>query len=111
MILYAVLLIGAVLVLPKLETSPWRFVVVVLPVVPVLYGMRALIRYLGQLDELGQRIQLQGIAFAAGMVAILTFTYGFLELAGLPPVSLIWVLPLMVMLWGIGTALASRKYE
>lgn len=111
MTLYVVVLIGTVLILPSLANSPWRYLLVLLPVLPVGVGIRALLRFVERMDELQQRIQLAGIAFAAGMVAMLTFAYGFLELAGFPRISLIWVLPLIIMLWGIGTAMASRKYQ
>lgn len=63
------------------------------------------------MDELQRRIQLEGIAFAAGGAAILIFAYGFLESAGLPRLSLIWVFPLIVALWGLGLALASARHR
>ena len=111
MTLYAVVLIGTVLLLPRLDGSPLRYLLVLLPVLPVLFGMRALLRYVEQMDELQRRIQLAGVAFAAAMVGMLTFAYGFLELAGFPHLSWIWVLPLTIVLWGIGTALAGRRYQ
>jgi hypothetical protein len=47
---------------------------------------------------------------AFGGTALLTFSYGFLENVGFPHFSWIWVLPLMVALWGLGGALASLRY-
>jgi hypothetical protein len=62
-------------------------------------------------DELQQRIQLLAIGFAAGVTGLLTFSYGFLEMIGMPHLSSIWVLPMMILLWGIGMAYFSRKYQ
>lgn len=107
---YVILLIASIGVMPLLEESNWRFLVVLIPVIPVLFGMRAFIRFLDRMDELQRKIQLAGIAFAAGTTGILTFTYGFLEQVGFPPLPSLWVFPLMILLWGLGTAFASRRY-
>jgi len=63
------------------------------------------------MDELQRRIHLEALGFAFGATAILTFAYGFLENAGLPRLSYIWILPAMVVLWGVGAAVASWRYR
>jgi hypothetical protein len=108
---YVVLIIGVIWLLPRLGDSPWRYVLAVLPAVPVAFGVAAFIRFLARLDELQQRIQLSGLAFATATIGLLSFTYGLLENAGLPPLSWIWIFPAIVMLWGLGSAVASRKYQ
>lgn len=111
MVLYIVLLISVVLLLRNIEGTVWRALLAVLPVIPVGFGMSAFIRFLNRMDELQQRIQLAGIAFAAGAVGMLSFTYGFLELAGFPRISWLWIFPALIMLWGLGVAVASRRYQ
>jgi hypothetical protein len=95
----------------QLDDSPWRYLLAVLPAIPVGLGMVAFIRYLGRMDEFQQRIQLAGLAFATGTIGLLTFTYGLLEITGLPHISWVWIFPAMILLWGLGTAVASRKYQ
>jgi hypothetical protein len=106
---------GAVVVLvvvfDSYPTAPWRVVVAVVPVVPIALGVLAFVRFLRQMDELQRRIQLEGLAFAFGGTALVTFTYGFLQIAGLPALSWIWVFPLMCALWGCGLALAAWRYR
>ncbi len=63
------------------------------------------------MDELGRQIQLEALAFSFVGTALTTFGYGFLENAGLPHVNAMFVLPLMFALWGVGLALAVRKYN
>ncbi len=108
---YVVLLIVSIVVIQANPAAPWRFAVALLPVIPAIFGVLAFVRFLGRMDELQQKIQLEGLGFGFGITAIVTFAYGFLENAGLPHLSYIWVLPLMVALWGIGTALAAARYR
>lgn len=108
---YAAVLVVSLVLLRQIGDSPWRFAVAVLPVLPVVYGMRAVIQRLGHMDELQQAVQLQALAFACGLTALTTFTLGFLENAGLPRLSWIWILPLICVFWGLGLALAERKYR
>ncbi len=110
MLAYAVVIIASQLALNNLGDSPWRFLLALLPVIPVLFLVSGFVRYLSEIDELQQRIQLQAIGFAAGTTGLLTFAYGFLELVGFPRFSLFFVFPMMVMLWGIGLSYFSRRY-
>ncbi len=111
LVFYAATLVASQLLLQRLPGSDWRIPLAVLPVLPVAFGLRAFMRYLRQVDELQRRIQLDAIAFGAGMTALLTFTYGFLELADFPPISVLWVLPILTVLWGIGLLRASWRYR
>ena len=111
MIAYTVVLMASIWMLNRTPEGPWQIVLAVLPVVPMLFALIAFLRFLSRMDELQQRIQLQAIGFAAGATGIITMTVGFLENAGLPQPSWIWVFPMLIALWGFGVALASRRYE
>jgi hypothetical protein len=108
---YVVLLISAVLILEAEPPLVLRYLVALLPVLPIAYGMWAYRRFLRGIDELQRRIQLDGLAFAVGGTGLLTVAWGFLELAGLPRLSTLWVFPILVWLWGLGSALAARRYQ
>ena len=82
-----------------------------IPLIRSAFALRAYLRFLGRMDELGRRIQLEALAFGFGAAGMLTFAYGFLENAGFPQLSYIWVFPLMIALWGIGGAIATRRYQ
>jgi hypothetical protein len=111
MIAYGIVIMISRLTLNNIGESPWRFVIALLPLIPVLFLISGFIRYLSGIDELQQRIQLQAIGFAAGTTGLLTFAYGFLELEGFPSLSTFFIFPLMIMLWGVGLAYFSRRYE
>jgi hypothetical protein len=84
---------------------------VLIPLIPSAFALRAYLRFLGRMDELGRRIQLEALAIGFGAAGMLTFAYGFLENAGFPQLSYIFVFPLMIFLWGIGGAIATRRYQ
>lgn len=111
MIAYVILIILSRLVLDSLGSSPWRYLIALLPVIPVIFLVIAFLRYLSGIDELQQRIQLQAIGFAAGTTSLLTFAYGFLELMGFPRFSTFLTFPLMVILWGLGLSYVTRNYR
>lgn len=107
---YVVLLPLAIWLMETIEMGWVRYLIAALPVVPILFALRAMVRHLGRIDELQQRMQLQAFAFAAGATSIVTFTIGLLENAGFPQISLIWVLPMTIAFWGLATAWFSRRY-
>lgn len=108
---YCVVLIASIAVIQHTSLpTPLRALVAVAPAIPTIFALLALVRFLGRMDELQRRIQLEALGFAFGATAILTFAYGFLENAGLPQLSYIWILPAMVALWGLGAAVAARRY-
>jgi hypothetical protein len=89
----------------------WRIPLALLPIVPALFALGAYMRFFSRIDELQRRIQSEALAFGFASAGILTFSYGFLENVGFPHLSWIFVFPLMIAMWGIGTAIASRRYQ
>ncbi len=110
MALYVVTIIGSIILLENIHHIFWRSLLALSPMLPVIFLLKAFLSFLQNLDELQQRIHFMAIGFAAGTTSLLTFMYGFLENAGLPHISLIYVFPLMIMLWGLGVAFFSRQY-
>lgn len=88
-----------------------RAFIAILPMLPVLYGIRIFTQTLGRLDELQQRIQLEALAISMGATGAITFTLGFLESAGFATLSLIWVFPMLIAFWGVGVWVTTRKYN
>ena len=68
-------------------------------------------RFFHNMDELQRRIQLEGFAFSFAVTGVVTFSYGCLVNVGFPTISWVYVFPLMIALWGIGTGIATRRYR
>ncbi len=88
----------------------WRYAIAPLPMIPAAYLVFASVRYYRRMDELQQRIALESLAFAFAGTALITFTYGFLDAAGLPRINWWFVWPVMGTLWALGTWLANRRW-
>ncbi len=114
MLIYIILLVSSLTLLKSIDltgTPLLAALVAIAPAIGVVLVMLALMRLLRDSDEFLQRIQLQATAFAAGVTAMVTFSYGFLENVGLPKFPTFAVLPMMILLWGLGLAYFNRRYE
>ncbi|HEX3602274.1 MAG TPA: hypothetical protein VHU84_19125 [Lacipirellulaceae bacterium] len=111
LVLYAAALVLSLELLKSGLDGPWKYAIAVLPVIPALGVPWAVLRYCQAMDELQLRIQLESFAFGFAAAAIATFTYGFLQNAGLPDVSWVWVWPVMAVCWILGQLVARRRYR
>ncbi|MGX6648183.1 hypothetical protein ACWCOP_09610 [Maricaulaceae bacterium MS644] len=92
--------------------DPARLALALAPVIPALFGLREFVIFLRSLDEVQTRIQSEAILIAAGIIAFSAFAWGFVESwMNVPRISLIWVLPAMVAVWGLALPLVSRRYR
>ena len=108
---YAVLVPVSIWLLRRCIGSPWRYPIALLPVIPAAFAMWAVIRGFRDLDELQRRIHFEAVVFSFLATCMLTLTWGFLQNAGLPQVDVLWVAPLLIVLWGLGLCMAHGKYQ
>lgn len=99
--------------LPRVHSELLKIALALLPVLPVLFVVRAMVRLVLGSDELEQRIHLIGLAIAATVVSTLSLAGGFLAAAGVVKLDgaiLIWVWPTLVVMYALGRGWASRRY-
>jgi hypothetical protein len=70
------------------------------PMLPVLLAVWAIVRQIRRSDEFIRKTTLEHVAIAAAVTAGWTFTYGFLENAGYPKLSMFTIWPAMGAVWG-----------
>lgn len=106
-----VVVLTAVLIWGGLDgESPWRFLWALLPVVPALWMVRAVLRHVRRIDDYQQLLLLQGLAVGFAIAMIASLTVGFLGIAGLPMQGTGWVIYSAGMLgWLVATQLAHRR--
>lgn len=111
MLLALVVLVSAVLERAEFA-APARIAIAVLPVAAYVF---CLISYLGlirQADELQRRIHLEALAIAFPSTAVAVFAAEYLRKAGaISHLQPDYVLLTMFVLWGVGFAIAWRRYR
>ena len=97
-----------------IASVPLRAVVAVLPALAIVLLMRAALRYLREIDELQRRIETEAIGIASLLVSVLYFAGGLLQLAKVidveAGVAMIWVFPLLCLIYGIAKMALTRRY-
>lgn len=88
--------------------------IALLPALPVAAMAFSLFRYVMASDEFMQRLHLQALAFAAGVVAVVSVATGFLATAkviALDGTALLLVFPALMCVYGPTLAWAKRRYR
>lgn len=111
LLVYIATLLLSMYLMPGMDSSAGRIAVSLIPVIPLIVTALVVIRQLRRLDELSQRIQLNALGIAFVCTALITFSYGFLEIAGLPRLSMFAVWPIMGSVWLVATLLGNRRYQ
>ncbi len=98
------------------ESVFWRVVLAILPLLPILFLIRALVRVIRDQDELERRIDLEAVAIAAMATGFGFFSLGLLMNAKvgwvLPGEAVaIWVLPCFFASFGIAKFVVVRRYR
>jgi hypothetical protein len=111
LILYLGLLALAVVWVPKMEISPWRYAVAVLPMVPGLFLASGIVRASSRLDEMENRILLEAVAFSFISTLILLLSFGLLGLTGVTQPRPIHTVSIMCGLLVIGKLWGNWRYR
>ncbi|HMW47927.1 MAG TPA: hypothetical protein PKD17_08935 [Cellvibrionaceae bacterium] len=82
----------------------------ILPTLPLLALIAVIAREIARMDEFMQRVHVLSFGITLAITGAVTTLWGFLEIAGLPPISIIYVFPFSVSTWGIINCLMFRHY-
>ncbi|NZA24985.1 hypothetical protein H0E84_01175 [Luteimonas sp. SJ-92] len=112
---YALVLIASVSALRHVDAIALRSALALLPLVPIGFAARAMLRYVRACDELQRRIELEGMGMGALLLCLCTFALGLLGSAGVlrldGTVALIWIMPAYVLLYAVCKCVAARRYR
>ncbi|MCC7216445.1 MAG: hypothetical protein IT517_06705 [Burkholderiales bacterium] len=106
LVLYAIVLVAALTFGQRMAPGVAQTALYVSPMLPFLLAVWAIVRQIRRSDEFVRKTTLEHVAIAAAVTAGWTFTYGFLENAGYPRLSMFTVWPVMGAVWGV-LAIAS----
>jgi hypothetical protein len=102
-ILYAVVLTISLEVGPPMHAGILKTLVLVSPTLAFLLVVWAVVRQFRRMDEYGRLMSLESIAMAFGVTAGWVVTYGFMENAGYPRLSMFSVWMVMMSAWAVIT--------
>ena len=110
---YVLLLFASLSMLKHVQAVPLRVLIVLLPIVPVVFVVRAMVRVVMASDELQRRLELEAISIASISVGLLSFAAAFLHGDGLLPIDngLMFVLPALFGAYGIAKWWVSRRFR
>lgn len=113
---YIALIVVFGVLVPKTGSVAGRTVLAILPLLPIVLMIRAMVRLVRDQDELERRIALEAIAIAAMSTAFGFFSFGLLLSAGIgwkvaPDAVAIWVLPCLFGTFGLAKFLVSWRYR
>ncbi len=112
---YVIGLFASMWLLRRVEEPALRAVIALLPVAPVVFVVRAIIRYIRDADELQRQIELESVSLATALVSMLYLAGGFLQMAkviDIPAgVAMFWVFPLVCLSYGLVKTVVARRYR
>jgi len=93
------------------ELVQWQAgLLALIPMVPVVFAVRAVITFSRTWDELQKQQAMEGTLIAFLLVGMGTFLYGFLEGVGFPVLETIWIFPMLILAQGLGRMIVMWKY-
>ena len=91
--------------------STWRYPVALTPMLPGIFIALGIVRAIRKLDELAQKVLLEGLAVSFAFTLVLTLSLGLLGMAGLQQPNTAYIAFFMIVMWLVGKLFFSRKYE
>jgi len=98
---YVILLVASIRYGRPMDDGPLRTVVLLAPMIGFALMIRAIARHVARIDEYQRLRMLEGVALAFAITGAVTFSYGFLETAGFPKLSMFSVWIVMGASWGL----------
>lgn len=106
-----VLLLSVKLAKGALAGSPLLWGIMLLPILPVAYSLKQKFAAIAEMDELMRRVHLEATMISCFATGFITFAWALLEHAGLQPFEAIYVLPMLIIFWGLGITWRKRQYR
>jgi hypothetical protein len=93
------------------EHSTFRYWLILLPILPLLYIAATIIRYVSELDEMWRKIITEAMAFAGLATGFTCVGYLFLEDIGAPAFRAYWAFEIMWAYYAIGLTVSYLRYK
>jgi hypothetical protein len=105
--IYGVLLVASIKFGRPMADGTLRTLLLLTPMLGFFGAVWAIARHLNRVDEYVRKFTLENIALAAALTAGVTFTYGFMETAGFPKLSMFVVWCVLCGAFGVASLIRA----
>jgi hypothetical protein len=98
-LVYIVLSIACVRLIPTIQDPVQRTLAGLAPAIGIVLILIAIVRWVRRADEFQRARLIESFAVVAAATGLWTWSYGFLEVAGFPRLSMFWVWGVMTAVW------------
>ena len=91
--------------------SPYKYWLILLPVIPISYLVTAIVRGVADMDEMKRKIVTEAAAFSCLATGFTCFSYLFFRDMGAPEFRSQWAFYLMWLYYMIGLFFSYRRYR
>lgn len=109
MVLYIAAVVGRKFVLPQVADPMLRDLILVSPILPTILAALAVVRFYRRMDEYHKLQLLEALAFSAGVTAVVSASWGFLEDVGFPHLQIFHALMVMMLTWAVSALYLGWK--
>ena len=92
-------------------SGAYRYLLVLVPILPLLYVCFTIVRYVADSDEMWRKIYMEAMAFSGIATGFTCISYIFLHDLGAPKLPLEYGFYLMWIYYGIGLFFSRRRYS
>jgi hypothetical protein len=93
------------------QSAQGKYWLVLLPMLPMLYMVTAIIRGVSELDEMKRKIYTEAMSFSGVATGFTCFSYLFLRAMGAPEFRGEWAFYIMWAYYWIGLFFSWRRYK
>lgn len=94
-----------------LPPSPYQYLLLALPIMPLIFVCFTIIRFVADSDEMWRKIYMEALAFSGIATGFSCFSYLFMRDLGTPEFRPEWAFYLMWIYYGIGLFFSRRRYR
>jgi hypothetical protein len=91
--------------------APYRYLLILLPLVPLIYVSFAIVRCVSEMDEMWKKIAIEAMAFSGFATGFTCLIYLFLRDMGAPEFHAEWAFYLMWIYYKVGAIFSWRRYR
>lgn len=101
LLLYIAAVVGRVYAVHHVGDPTLKTLILVSPILPAMLAALAVVRFYRRMDEYHRLQLLESLAISAGVTAVVSVSWGFLEDVGFPHLQIFYAWMMMALTWAV----------